>query len=168
MATLWGNTVKLWLHRKPWWSASCCIFLLAPGLRYSSTADRAHSCFHSVSGLPGHWAEKNSEWAQASTKVDIREQTRTNGRQLLSLLWNPGTQVIPMPVNTRVVGPGVLQRALSPQPFCDVFQSIKSISFRRNRRIIQSMSRKWVHFLISSGSKQDTTEHTWTLRSPKI
>lgn len=55
-----------------------------------------------------------------------------------------------------------------PQPFCDVFQSIKSISFRRNRRIIQSMSRKWVHFLISSGSKQDTTEHTWTLRSPKI
>lgn len=39
---------------------------------------------------------KNLEWAQASTKVD----TNTNGRQLKSLLWNPGLQAIPVPVNT--------------------------------------------------------------------
>lgn len=94
---------------------------------------------------------KNLEWAQAGTKVDIREQTRTNGRELISLPWNPGLQAIPVPVNTGVVGPGVLQRALSPQPFRNVFQSIESVSFHQNHRIIQSVSRKWAYFLRNSG-----------------
>lgn len=37
---------------------------------------------------------KNLEWAQARTKVDIRDQVRTNGRQLKSLLLNPGLQAV--------------------------------------------------------------------------
>lgn len=92
---------------------------------------------------------KNLEWAQARIKVDIRKKKRTNERQLISLLWNPGLQAVQMPENTGVVGPDVLQRALSPQPFCGVFQSTDSfcmsfftMSFCKNHKNVQSMSRK--------------------------
>lgn len=104
-------TVKLWLQSKPQWSASCSIFLLIPGLHYSSTADQAPFLLPLCKWPARSLSWKNLEWAQAGTKVDIREQTRTNGRQLISLLWKPGLQAIPVSENTRVAGPGVLQRA---------------------------------------------------------
>lgn len=164
IATLWGNTQ--WSYG----SRVICQLLHFPAHSWSALFQHSWLspfllplCIWPARSLS--W--KNLEWAQAGTKVDIREQTSTNGRELISLLWNPVLQAIPVPVNTGVVGPGVVQRALSPQPFCHIFQSIEHELPQKIQDPRQSMSRNWVHFLMSSGSKQDTTEHTWTLRSPK-